>query len=489
MRNLILFAGALLVLGCKGSGTDPVMMSTPTPPPPPPTLMLACSDSLSSVYTLPSGLPAYDSSHRGDVIRCAYDRYFSASQLTKGAQALGFTGPAATTGVWQFRIAYRTERVTPQNGPAPEGDTTALLLIPDKPKSGAPLMVIGHPSVGMADSCAPSRIDPLQSNLAAAVANTDPFQIELSLAGYGWPIIMPDYAGFNYGQAPGWSEAEDEAHTILDATRAAAKLLPAMPTQVAMLGHSQGGHAVLAADAYAKSYGMAGTLVAVAAYAPFWISSYVWAAVIDPAAGATTANNNGLILYSMEYFYGHAELYDGAGAGLQLFDASKRDAVKQFLFSDQCINAQTSTLGAYPTDFYDANFVNAMSGCGTLGSCTGATATTWAARFRADRPAIDPNGPPILVWSGGKDHYFPPPYAQCSLDKLNSDLAAASAPTTTLTSCLDPNGTHTGANATVQLDLDWGAQWILWKAGVGAQPPACSGLPSGTKCMTPPPNL
>jgi pimeloyl-ACP methyl ester carboxylesterase len=466
------------------------MMPTPTPPPPPPTLMMACNDTVASVYTLPTGLPAYDSSHRGDVVRCAYDRYFSAAQLTSGARALGFTGPAATTGAWQFRIAYRTERVTPANGPAPEGDTTALLLIPDKPKSGAPLLGLAHPSVGMADACAPSRVDPLQANLASVVSNTDSFQMELSLAGYGWPIIMPDYVGFNYGQAPGWSEAEDEAHTMLDATRAAAKLLPAMPTNVVMLGHSQGGHVVLSADAYAKSYGMAGTLVAVAAFAPFWISSYVWAAVIDPAAGATTAKNNGLILFDMEYFYGHGELYDGPGGGLAMFAAAKRDAVKQFLYSDQCLNAQTSTLGTYPSDFYDAAFENSMSGCGTgFGPCNDATATTWTTRFKADRPAIDANGPPILVWSGGKDSYFPPPYAQCSLDKLNADLTAAGQATTTITSCLDPNATHTGTGAIVQLDLDWGAQWLLWKAGVGAQPAACSGLAAGTKCMSPPPNL
>jgi hypothetical protein len=43
-------------------------------------------------------------------------------------------------------------------------------------------------------------------------------------------------------------------------------------------------------------------------------------------------------------------------------------------------------------------------------------------------------------------------------------------------------------NAIVQLDLDWGMQWLAWKAGIGAQPGACASWPTIT-CQTPPPNL
>ena len=45
------------------------------------------------------------------------------------------------------------------------------------------------------------------------------------LAGYGFTVIATDYSGFIPGQDPGYFNAEDEAHSMLDATRAAAKIL------------------------------------------------------------------------------------------------------------------------------------------------------------------------------------------------------------------------------------------------------------------------
>ena len=101
-------------------------------------------------------------------------------------------------------------------------------------------MVLAHGSVGIAPTCAPSLLD-----LSARGAGQD-FPVNIyKLAGYGYTVIAPDYAGFSYGQPPGYFNAEDEAHAVLDATRAAANLLPSMPDKVVFVGHSQGGHAVL----------------------------------------------------------------------------------------------------------------------------------------------------------------------------------------------------------------------------------------------------
>ncbi|MGZ3443487.1 MAG: hypothetical protein ACXVDD_28390, partial [Polyangia bacterium] len=76
----VAFAYLLAVVGCSGSSPNmPADMATP--PPPPPTLLQACTDSMPDVYGLPSNLPANDSSHRGEVIRCGYDRYRSATEI------------------------------------------------------------------------------------------------------------------------------------------------------------------------------------------------------------------------------------------------------------------------------------------------------------------------------------------------------------------------------------------------------------------------
>src|SRR5262249_5031675 len=203
-------------------------------------------------YRLPTGLPALDARPRGDVVRCAVPASLTSQQVNAQATAVGYAGPSLLSGFWTWRIAYRTERTTPAMATsAPEGDTPATLLIPERPIPGAPLVVFAHGSVGIGPGCAPS-----QTGLTDAVpANTD-FLVNLfSLAGYGYTVIMPDYNGFAYGQVPGYFNAEDEAHAVLDATRAAAKVLTTPPDKVVIVGHSQGGHAALAAHGYAAKYG------------------------------------------------------------------------------------------------------------------------------------------------------------------------------------------------------------------------------------------
>jgi hypothetical protein len=486
MKVGFVLAGTLLVLGCGGSSNQtPADMATP--PPPPPALLQACTDAIADVYTLPSGLPAFDASHRGDVIRCGYDRYLSAADINAKMTAYGYLGPTLPSGAWLFRIAYRTERIAPAGSTTvPEGVSSGILLVPDHPQAGGPLVVFAHASVGIAPPCAPSTYD-----LLADVAGDDHRGAVLGLAGYGWLTLVPDYAGFGYGEPPGWSVAEDEAHSVLDATRAAKQLAPSLTGKVVFVGHSQGGHAALSAQSYAKSYGMEGELIGVAAYAPLWLSAYAWAAIITPAAGYKTADSGYAIMYDLDYFYSHGEMYDGPGGGLAMFQAAKRDAVHSFLMGQCNPNSppgvDITTLGATPSDFFDTNFISSLSGCGLgFGGCTDATAMTWTARFSADRPPIDPKGPPILIFDGGMDANFPPVRAQCMFDKINMDLAGATAPTTTIAACLDPDAQHFDI---MRRDVGFANQWIAARAGLGAEPAPCTPFPTGLTCQTPPPNL
>lgn len=484
MRSVFATIFGVTLCGCGGGSTKaPPDMA----PPPPPLLLQACSDAIADVYTLPANLPAYDASHRGDVVRCAYDRYLPSSVINTRMTAYGYTGPTLPSGAWLFRIAYRTERIMPVGGTTvPEGVSSGILLVPDHPRSGGPLVVFAHASVGIAPPCAPSTYD-----LVADMAGDDHRGAVLGLAGYGWLLLVPDYAGFGYGAAPGWSIAADEAHSVLDATRAAKQLVPTLSSQVVFVGHSQGGHAALAAQSYAGSYGMEGTLIGVAAYAPLWISAYAWAAIISPLAMYKTSASGYALMYDLDYFYSHGELYDGPGGGVAMIQPAKRDMVKSFLMN-QCMpsappGVDITTLGATPSDFFDNNFINSIGPCGTgFGSCSDATALTWTARFKADRPPIDPKGPPLLIFNGGMDTNFPPPRAQCMFDKLAADLAGATAPTTTIAGCLDPNAQHFDI---MRKDVDYANQWIAARAGIGPEPSPCMPFPTGLTCQTPPPNL
>lgn len=486
MRSAILLALVLPFYGCGGS-TPATPADMATPPPPPPALLQACSDTVPDVYTLPAQLPPYDASHRGDVIRCAYDKYLSAAGINAAMLAYGYKGPTLPSGAWVFRIAYRTERIAPAGSTTvPEGVSSGVLFVPDTPRAGGPLVIFAHASVGIAPSCAPSMYD-----LLGATTGDDHRGAVLALAGYGWLTLVPDYAGFSYGEAPGWSVAEDEAHSVLDATRAAKQLAPSLTGQVVFVGHSQGGHAALSAQAYAKSYGMEGQLIGVAAYAPLWLSAYSWAGILAPAAGFTTANAGYAVMYDLDYFYSHGELYDGPGGGLAMFPPAKRDAVKSFLMG-QCNpmappGVPITSLGTQPSDIFDSNFVSSLSGCGLgFGGCTDATAMTWTARFAADRPPIDANGPPLLIYDGGMDTNFPPARAQCMFDKINADLMATASPTTTISTCLDPDAQHFDI---MRRDIDYANQWIAARAGLGADPAPCMPFPTGLTCQTPPPNL
>lgn len=433
---------------------------------PAPALAIACTDAMADVYTLPSGLPAMSDAHRGDVFRCSTTESLSAYKVNAQIAAYDVGYPLAATptepsGFWTYRIAYRTERNTVNSARA-EGETAAFLLVPEKPLAGAPLIVFGHGTAGVAAKCAPS----LQS-LAAPVIDHDFVPALLRLAGAGYTVIAPDFAGFAYGQPPGYFNAEDEAHAILDATRAAANVLPTPPTKVAFVGHSQGGHAVVAAQAYASAYGHAGTLVGVAALAPVWNSLDAFAAATTPSAGFMTSTDVVAISFAMQYAYSAGELYGGAGHGVDVFATAKQQAAKDAMFTGDCFDAAlVQGLGATPSDFFDSTYVNNVGGCALGGACSDSLSTEWMARWLADRPALDPAGAPLLVVFGGKDAIVTPPRQQCAIDRFTANLGSGA--TATVKYCNDPDAGHDDLVRTT--DVDTVLQWIASQAGLGTAP-------------------
>jgi pimeloyl-ACP methyl ester carboxylesterase len=259
----------------------------------------------------------------------------------------------------------------------------------------------------------------------------------------------------------------------------------ASPLTVAIVGHSQGGHAAYAAEAFAPKYGAAGKLVAIASFAPFWTSMSAWGAIVTPIAGFTTKGTPDPILFAMWYWYAAGELRDGPGGGLAMFDASKRAQVKTTLLSPQCYDyPNLQLLGSTPNDFFDPTFANDVgNSCGAFGTCTTPAAMLWKSRWLADRPALDPNGPPMLTWYAAMDLDVPPNLAQCALDRL----AADGTPASLVSYCFDAGADH---NNVIRRNSDYVNQWIAARAGLGKDPAPCTPFPAGMQaCRMPPANF
>ena len=455
-------AGVVWAGWLAGACSTPLEQETPPQVDAQTLVALPCTDSTASIYSAPAGLPPYDATRRGDVVRCARGTALSMQALSARLVALDVADREVHGGVEVFRIVYRTERLAGQ-----PGLSSAVVVLPERPiASTPPLIVFAHGAAGPSSACAPTRDELARSTVPESGAL-------LLLAGYGYPVIMPDYAGYlaDDPMPQGVFLAEDEAHSVLDATRAMHKLLGPDRTsqQVVLVGHSQGGHAVLSAQALARSYGLAGELVSVLAFAPVWFPARAMGAIIAPAAGFTTSANAGVIGLAVGYFYSHAELYDGPGSGRALFQAKAREAVQAFFHSETCESATLAALGETTSDFIEPEFLSSIAGCGLGGDCMTGPAATWKERFVADRPQIDPDGADVVLWQGGADDLVSPPLAQCGIDKLSADVAEV---TGKFEVCADRDADH---QTIMSRHMAWAARHIEARTLGANLPDACPG--------------
>src|SRR5260370_2893999 len=104
---LLITLPLLIAIGCGDDSAAPGDMAPDLAHTVDP-LAIACTDSVDSVYQPPTGLPAFDLTHRGDIVRCAFDRSMSAATVNATLTALNYTGPAVHSDLNVYRIAYRT---------------------------------------------------------------------------------------------------------------------------------------------------------------------------------------------------------------------------------------------------------------------------------------------------------------------------------------------------------------------------------------------
>lgn len=173
------------------------------------------------------------------------------------AARIDSTIPGATG----WRVMFTSTR-TP-TGMVTGGTTveTGIVLVPDSGPGPHPVAVWGHPTTGIAPSCAPSRQERPDGNIVGAGELIDA----------GWIVAAPDYEGLGVeglGPHP-YLIGDSLGRSMLDIVRAVDGLPEvSRDDRIVTYGHSEGGEAALFAGQLAPAYAPELRLEAVAAMAP-----------------------------------------------------------------------------------------------------------------------------------------------------------------------------------------------------------------------------
>jgi hypothetical protein len=161
-------------------------------------------------------------------------------------------------------VMYRSEDV--RGNPIATSGIIALPKSPP-PRGGHPVVSWAHGTVGVADSCAPSRDRPASS---AHPMNAYPQALLNHFLRQGWAVAMTDYEGLGTtDRTHPYLLGESEAHGVLDIVRAARHMFGRrISKRVAVVGHSHGGQAALIAGHHAAAWTPELRLAGVAAIAP-----------------------------------------------------------------------------------------------------------------------------------------------------------------------------------------------------------------------------
>lgn len=211
--------GLLAAVGLAAAGLLPAVATAPAQ---------AAPDG--GFYTRPSPLP---SAAAGTLIR-------------KRSLTLG--GPGAAAPPYRgWSVMYHSRDAHGRDIPV-----TGAVLVPTAAWTGGgprPFVSYGVGTQGLGHQCAPSK------QLAAGTEYEEPNLAAALQRGYG--VAVTDYEGYVTGRTPTYVAGRSEAHTVLDAVRAARHVSGAgasRRTPVGLWGYSQGGGATAWAAALAPSY-------------------------------------------------------------------------------------------------------------------------------------------------------------------------------------------------------------------------------------------
>jgi dipeptidyl aminopeptidase/acylaminoacyl peptidase len=136
---------------------------------------------------------------------------------------------------------------------------TGLVLTPKTGKKNK-TVAWAHGTTGLADQCVPS----INQNVFWPEAQA----AVVELLSRGWTVAATDYPGLGTAQQHPYLVGGSEARSIIDSVKAARNLDPALSTQYAVDGHSEGGQGALFVGEMAPGYDGALVLKGVAGIAP-----------------------------------------------------------------------------------------------------------------------------------------------------------------------------------------------------------------------------
>jgi len=156
------------------------------------------------------------------------------------------------------KVTYRS---TARDGTPSQATGVVVVPAGKPPKDGWPIIAFGHAMTGTQPKCGPTLADDYYGYSSAIV----------TLLSRGFVVVFPDYQGLGLdGQAPHSAvDATTLGNTMIDAARAAHRVLPTSSTQWAAYGLGEGGLAAWAAAERAGIYGGGMTLVGAVALSPF----------------------------------------------------------------------------------------------------------------------------------------------------------------------------------------------------------------------------
>ncbi len=398
---------------------------------------MPCTDAMAAVYAV---APVPGAPH-GAILACAPDAILDLASVQPqiGVDVI------ATSAVAMFRIAYAT-----RTGTGMPAVSTARVYLPHVPRARpVPIVVAGHGSVGLADSCAPS--------LGVDAS------LPLPYAGRGFAVIAPDLAGLGNASYQDYLDNRAQGWQMLDSARALRALLaPGLTAQALILsGYSQGGGAVLSAQSLLASDGAGvGTLVATVVYAPEWpirLDSFGYASILRDPTQLTISTGLSRSSIAVLRQYAFFENWIGAGRGTSAFDP-KFAVGLQGAVDSQCLvpfggYVQFSML--HTGDLIADALRQGLIGCidGTP-ACTGDAATYYQFMMANELPP-DPGAGPTLIVQGLADQIMDPASeASCILE----DLKTAGSDVDT---CVIATATHSNI-------MDNHAHGIAWAESVMA---------------------
>lgn len=158
-------------------------------------------------------------------------------------------------------LAARIEYTSTSGITGEHTEVSGSVFVPNgtPPPGGWPIVVFGHATSGMQRECGPSGSSTL-AGLSLPIA---------ALVKAGYLVSLPDYQGLGPGTAGHpYADATTVGYNVIDAARAAHKLVPESADRWLAVGVSQGGQAAWAANELAAHYGTGLNLVGTVSLSP-----------------------------------------------------------------------------------------------------------------------------------------------------------------------------------------------------------------------------